>query len=165
VILLDLGSEILSFLSIVGISILKYLFGLIAALHSSSNVFLSMSANIIGGFLSTLFYLHLGSYLKHKFIYWKYYSKGLKPKIFTRKNRKLVRFRNKFGLLGIAAISPTIITMSVGIPLALSLTDNKKKIFIYFALSCFIWTSVVFLIYLSFGVQFLEYFRMKKYIG
>lgn len=70
-----------------------------------------------------------------------YVESGQKEKkIFTPKTRKLVRIWKKYGLFGIAFITPVIISIPVGTILATRLIPNRKKVLLYLFVSVAIWS-------------------------
>jgi hypothetical protein len=64
----------------------------------------------------------------------------VKKKIFTRQSRVFVRIIKKYGLPGIALITPTIISIPIGTILARRLYPNRKKVFSYLLISVFLWS-------------------------
>ena len=67
----------------------------------------------------------------------------LKKKLFTRKNRMLVKILNSYGLPGIAFITPTIISIPVGSILAGRLFANHKKVLLYLSISVTLWSALL----------------------
>ncbi|MBE2246407.1 MAG: hypothetical protein IAE67_04065 [Candidatus Competibacteraceae bacterium] len=71
------------------------------------------------------------------------FRKHPKPKkIFTKKNRMLVRMKNKYGLPGIALLSPIIISIPVGTFLAVRYFRNKKKVFAFLLGGVIFWSLI-----------------------
>ncbi|MGY6560823.1 MAG: hypothetical protein ACXITV_01820 [Luteibaculaceae bacterium] len=61
-------------------------------------------------------------------------------KFFSRKNRLIVKVKQKFGVLGIAAVTPAIISIPVGSILAARFFRHNKLTLVYLALSVFLWS-------------------------
>lgn len=76
-------------------------------------------------------------------VHYDYLRKNEKPKLFTKRNRRIVRIWNKYGLFGIAAITPVILSIPIGTLVANSFENNKRKILIYMFFSVLFW-SVAF---------------------
>jgi hypothetical protein len=72
-------------------------------------------------------------------IHYEYVTEKQK-KLFTPRNRKVVRIWKKYGLVGIALITPVILSIPIGTVIANSLVDNKRKIFIYMFFSVLFWS-------------------------
>jgi hypothetical protein len=69
--------------------------------------------------------------------------KRTKPKkIFSKRTRMMVRIKNKYGLVGIALLSPLIISLPIGVFLAMRYFKNKKKVFIYMLGGVTIWSLI-----------------------
>jgi hypothetical protein len=54
----------------------------------------------------------------------------------------MVRIKNKYGLVGIALLSPLIISLPIGVFLAMRYFKNKKKVFIYMLVGVTIWSLI-----------------------
>jgi hypothetical protein len=66
-----------------------------------------------------------------------------KQKVFTPRSRKLVRLWKKYGMIGIAFLTPVIISIPIGTIILNAFEDNKTKIFMYMFFSIVFW-SVMF---------------------
>ena len=76
-------------------------------------------------------------------------KKGPK-KHFTKSNRRIIKIKNRFGLIGIAALTPIILSMPLGAFLAERFYKDKKKVIIYLSISTLIWSNILYFIFLSF---------------
>lgn len=66
-----------------------------------------------------------------------------KRRVFTRKNRRIVRLWKAFGLAGIALITPVILSIPIGTVVANSLVGNKRRIIAYMFLSILFWSLLM----------------------
>jgi hypothetical protein len=73
-----------------------------------------------------------------------------KKKIFTGFNRKIIRVKQKFGLAGIAFITPMFLSTPVGAFLAERFFRDKKKIILYLSISTVVWSFALYFILLLF---------------
>ncbi len=64
-------------------------------------------------------------------------------KIFSARSRKFVRLWRKYGLIGVAFLTPVIISIPIGTILVNAFEDNKKKIFIYMFFSILFWSVLL----------------------
>jgi hypothetical protein len=64
-------------------------------------------------------------------------------KVFTKRNRRIVRIWKKYGLTGIAIITPVILSIPIGTIIANSLESDKKKILIYMLFSVLFWSMTM----------------------
>jgi len=65
---------------------------------------------------------------------------GKKKQIFSKRNRLIVKVKSKFGIMGIAFISPSFITIPIGTFILVRYFRNKKKIIVYESLSVVFWS-------------------------
>jgi hypothetical protein len=66
-----------------------------------------------------------------------------RKKVFSRQSRTLVKIIRRYGLPGIAFITPTIISIPVGTLLAGRLFENNKVIFLYLSASVMLWSAIL----------------------
>jgi hypothetical protein len=127
---------------IVLLSIFKYGIGIFSAINSSIGFWPSILVNLIGGGIGILLFIHFGYWITKK--YYDYKFKKDKYKRFSWWNRFLVNVKRKFGLIGIAIFSPILLTIPVGVMLALQITANKYKIFRYIFGGCIFYLKSVY---------------------
>ena len=64
-------------------------------------------------------------------------------KLFTPRNRRIVKIWSKYGLAGIAFLTPVIFSIPIGTVVATRLVHNKKKIFLYMFISIVFWSMTM----------------------
>lgn len=64
-------------------------------------------------------------------------------KKFTRKNRLIVWIKMKFGLAGIAFITPCIISIPIGTVVAISFYKKRGRVLLYLLISLILWSLVL----------------------
>lgn len=69
--------------------------------------------------------------------------KIVKKKIFTWKNKFIVRTVRKFGLPGIAIITPVILSIPLGTFIAFRYFHNKQKVFTYLSMAVIFWAIIL----------------------
>ncbi|MDP2385236.1 MAG: hypothetical protein Q8M29_02585 [Bacteroidota bacterium] len=77
---------------------------------------------------------------------------------FNRKNRFIIRAKRNFGLIGIAIISPVILSIPLGVFLAIRFFKDKKKIILWMSASVVFWTVVLYMLFHFFHSTFEGYF-------
>lgn len=133
-------------------SLVKFSMGSLTAI--AANLGLSGSlANIIGGIIGIVLFTYLGSYIQDYVV--KKFPKRFGKK-FSSSTRFLVRVKQKFGLGGIAMLTPIALSIPVGVMFALALTHDKKKILITMLASTLFWATVLFLPYFLFNINIVE---------
>ena len=63
-------------------------------------------------------------------------------KIFTRRNRRIVRVKKKYGLIGIAAITPFLLSIPVGVFLVVRYYRTTRSKFLYLIAANLIWSII-----------------------
>jgi len=69
-----------------------------------------------------------------------------KKPIFTPFNRRIIKIKQRFGLFGIAAISPLLLSTPLGAFLAERFFKKKKKIIIYLSVSVVFWELMFYFV-------------------
>lgn len=68
-------------------------------------------------------------------------KKASEPKkVFSRKSRFYVKLIRKYGLAGLAILTPTLISIPVGTILARRFFPNRAKVFMYLSASVVLWS-------------------------
>lgn len=73
-----------------------------------------------------------------------------RKKIFTPFNRRMIRAKQRFGLAGIAFITPLLLSTPLGAFLAEKFFKDKKKIILYLSISVVFWSVTLYFIILLF---------------
>ena len=63
-------------------------------------------------------------------------------RVFTRKNRRIVRIKRKYGLIGIAVSTPVLLSIPVGTFLVIRYYRHNRNKFIYLVCSNAIWSLI-----------------------
>jgi hypothetical protein len=138
---MDVVSQWVQILLIFLLSIVKYGFGLFTAVNSNLGWWKSILANLVGGAIGVWMFTYFGTIIKQ----WWNRRTGAKP---IDKTSFWYQFqmilKDRFGLIGIAILSPIILTIPVGVVLALQLTNNRKKIFFYIYAGCIVWSAIFY---------------------
>ena len=109
----------------------------------------------VGGILGIYFF----AFLSEKLIAWwnrtfrkKRSSPGYRnrdKKIFTRRNRRIIRIKQRYGLLGIAVTTPLLLSIPLGTFLVVRYYRTRKIKFTYLIASNLVW-SVIYTIFYMF---------------
>ncbi len=113
-------------------------------------------ANVIGGIIGIVLFTYLGTVMQEYMI--RKFPRRFARK-FTRSNRFLVKVKQKFGLNGIAVLTPIILSIPVGVLFALTLTHDKKKIMFTMITSMLFWAIVLFLPYYLFDINIVVWIK------
>lgn len=99
-----------------------------------------------GGIFSFFFFFYFGDWVRTYYL--KFFSK--KEKIhFSKRNRFLVKIKNKYGRFSIAFISPCILGIPIGALLSIAFFGKNKQTIYFFVFSIIFWSVL-----LSYGLKF-----------
>ncbi|MBK7148438.1 MAG: hypothetical protein IPH78_06345 [Bacteroidetes bacterium] len=133
-------------------SIIKFSMGTFTAMEAELGIGGSL-ANIMGGILGIVLFTYLGSFIQDYMV--RTYPNKFGKK-FTRSNRFLIKVKQRFGLGGIAALTPILLSIPVGVFFALALTHDKKKILVSMIMSMLFWATVIALPYYLFDISIIQ---------
>lgn len=85
----------------------------------------------------------------------------LKRKKFSERNRKLITVWRKYGLPGVAALTPLLLTPIGGTLLALSFGTPKNKLIFYMFVSASVWSVVFSTATYFFGDELISLFNIE----
>jgi hypothetical protein len=149
--------------------ILKFISDIIIFLSSTVKFALASSAvvtgnmgisgtvsNVLGGITGVIIFTYLGSHIRVWLI--KTFPKHL-GKRFSRSTRFLVRVRQHGGIAGIAFLTPILLSIPVGVLLALDLNTHKTKIVSSMVVSCFFWAAIFFVPYYVFNINLIGWVK------
>jgi len=150
---------------------LKFLFGPPLSFKLGFNFFQTILTTTIGGVLGVVFFFFLSEIILHLFRRaWPYLKsffisqkkiiqkpiklyKAKNKKSFSLKNKIIVFARKKYGLWGIAILTPILLSIPLGTFLANKYYKNKKSVLISLTLSILGWSIIMSSIYAIFKMK------------
>lgn len=96
------------------------------------------------GFAGSFIYTYFSYYLIQ---WWKKIKKKFNQqpeKIFSKRNRQIIKIKNKFGLTGIALLSPILLSIPLGAFLGEKFFKDKKKVILYLNAAILFWFFVLY---------------------
>lgn len=98
--------------------------GILVSPITNYNYIESVIMLISGGFTGILFFYYFSNWIN--IMISKFFQKKKKKQVFSKKVRRFINIKNKYGLLGIALITPVIISIPVGSFIASRFFSKKK---------------------------------------
>ena len=149
-----MSAYLLKLLNVIFWSALKYILGFVVAIGSPPhfNFIETLLTNVAGGMIGVIVCLYLWDFiirLKNKWFPPKPRD-GIKM---NKRRRWLVVFLNKYEIIGIALLTPVLLTPPIGTLLAAAVEKNKWKIKVYMLISFIAWTCVLYALYALFGIR------------
>ena len=156
------STDVLQFISAAlacTISLSKIGIPTVIAIYKSNYLLALVSSSTGAVFGSVLFTYLFAGILK----WWDKVKEGMfsskhPKKIFTKFNRRVIRIKHRFGLTGIAILTPIFLSIPIGAFLAERFYKDKKKVIIYLSISAISWCFVLYFIYLFFYDTFRAWF-------
>ena len=127
------------------VSSVKFLAGPPIVYYGQLDNYTFLEANmycIAGGSLGVLFFMFLSKKIITFFNIIRIKHQPSQKK-FSNRTRKMVVFWKTYGLLGIAFVTPVILSIPVGTFIATKFVSNKKKIFLYMFCSIVLWSIIL----------------------
>ena len=127
------------------LSTVKFVLGGVPlALTLGFSFFEAVVVTSLGGFTGVLIFVGISDFLIKKFKVLKHKQHPEKvvrtKKIFTRKNRLIITVKQRFGLLGIAGLTPFLFSIPIGCFIATRYFKDKQKVIIYMFASVLLWS-------------------------
>ncbi len=136
-------------------SSLKFILGPTIGIAYGFNVFITGTLTVLGMMTSVYVFSFFGNNI-HSLTTKMFGSK--KKTLFTKKNRRFVKIWKKYGVFGIALLTPIILTPIGGTILVNAVGAKKEDIFKYMWISCLLWSYPI-----TWGVKFAsEYISISE---
>ena len=101
-----------------------------------------------GGLLGILFFAYLSEKVLHLWNHWTGKRKrrtpgtGTPKKVFSRRNRRIIRIKRSYGLAGIAVTTPLLLSIPVGVFLTIRYYSHTRMKLLYLVLSNLGWSVI-----------------------
>jgi len=139
--------KILQILLVVILSATKFLTAPITSLNIGFGYLETLLITSIGGLIGVFFFFYLSSaimLLISKLSSHQSKKKPSKPKKkFTWKNKMIIHIKREYGLIGLAAVTPVLLSIPLGTFLAARFFSDKKLVIFYLSASVVVWSVIV----------------------
>ncbi len=132
--------EVLKYMIVYSSSAVKFVFGPTLGVAYGFNVFLTGTLTLLGCMTSVYIFTFFGDRIK---VLTDRFFKKKKRKLFTRQNRRFVRIWRKYGIIGIAFLTPILLTPIGGTVAANAMGCKKERIFRYMWISSLFWSYTI----------------------
>lgn len=125
-----------------------------------SNYLMALVSSCFGAILGTIVFTYVfAGILK----WWDRVKEGMftskhPKKIFTKFNRRVIRIKHRFGLTGIAILTPIFLSIPIGAFLAERFYKHKGKVILYLSVSAVFWCFTLYFSFLYFYDTFKSWF-------
>lgn len=134
-------------------SMLKFIFGPLGGYAAGFSLVTTILVTVAGMMTVVLVFTFFGNWIREKII--TRFSK--KRNKFSQRSRRFVTIWKKYGLIGVAALTPVVLTPIGGTLLAVSSGSPKEKIIFYMFISAAVWSVLLSVALYFFGNEVLQY--------
>lgn len=139
--------KILQILLVVILSATKFLTAPITSLNIGFGYVETLLITTLGGVFGVFFFFYVSSFIMMLIAKLTSRNNQKKPakqkRKFTWKNKLIVHIKREYGLIGLAAITPTLLSIPLGTFLAARYFPDKKKVITYLSASVIVWSVIV----------------------
>ncbi len=139
--------EVLKISGVYFLSMFKFFLGPITGYASKLNLFTTILATVAGSMTTVMLLTFFGDWIRAKIL--NRLTKNKKK--FSSKNRRVITFWRKYGLIGVAVLMPMLFTPPGATLIAVSFGTPKDKIIISMFLSSAFWAVVISIVIYFFG--------------
>lgn len=139
-----MNEELLKIIPIFFLTMLKVFFGPTLGYAAKLHIVTTILVTISGMMASVVLFTFFGTWLREKILH-RFQKKNQKK--FTPSKRKIVSLWKKYGLVGVAVLTPLLLTPIGGTIVAVSFGSPKHKILLYMLIS-----ATVFAIGMSYAI-------------
>jgi len=129
---------ILKIVSVYFSSMLKFILGPVGGYAAGLNLVTTVLTTVAGMMTVVLLFTFFGNWIRRNIIH-RVFKKKSK---FSVSNKKFVAIWTKYGLVGVAALTPLFLTPIGGTLLAVSSGSPKEKIIFFMFISAAVWSLV-----------------------
>ncbi len=143
--------HVIEIVTVLGLSATKYLMGVMMAIVFGFPLWLGFLLTVGGGLLGVVVFALFGEVILYGLGFLK---KSDEDKIRINKNiRRIVKIRRKFGIWGIAFLTPVLLTVPVGAMVGILIEPRIRVLLSYMAVSFVAWSALLFGLYAGLGIN------------
>jgi hypothetical protein len=134
-----MNAKLVKIASAIGLSTIKHTLGGVPLAAGYGFSYLEVVLyTAIGGILGMGFFLLLASSFAATLRKW--FPKKPGRKIFSRRNRFLVKVKKNFGLAGIAFLTPWFLSIPLGTIISFGIYKSRRKVLLYQSIAIIFWS-------------------------
>ncbi len=132
-----------NFFKILGLAVfsgLKFFLAPASTVLAGYNLIETMAITSIGGIVGFLIFLKFGILIHKTFMA---FFKRKEKRLFSKKSRMIVNFKNKYGFWGLAIFTPILFGIPLGSILASAFFGHQKRTIPVFILFIILWSGIL----------------------
>ncbi|RAW03437.1 hypothetical protein [Pseudochryseolinea flava] len=130
--------ELLKAIPIFFFTMIKFIFGPLGGYIAGLNLLTTVLTSVAGMMGAVVLFTYFGEFLRNKILA----RVVTKTKNFSERRRNFVKFWRRYGLVGVAALTPILLTPIGGTILAVSFGAPKNRIIFFMFVSAALWSLV-----------------------
>ena len=134
-----MGERIFKYCTVFLMSMLKFVIGPVTGIYAGLSIVETALLTTLGMMASVLLFTFGGTVARD----WWFATFRHDRKLFSPRNRKIVKFWLKYGIKGLAFFTPIIFSPIVGTLLAVSFGESKERIFRFMLIGALFWAFVL----------------------
>lgn len=127
-------------------SMIKFIFGPLGGYAAKFNIITTILLTVAGTMTVVLAFAFFGDFIRQRVL-----RRFINNKKFSERNRKYVTIWRRYGLLGVAALTPILLTPIGGTILAISFGTHRNKLILYMFVSASVWAVIFSIVVYLFG--------------
>jgi membrane protein DedA with SNARE-associated domain len=136
-------------------SMLKFILGPVGGYLAKLNMLTTILTTVAGMMTVVIAFAFFGDLIK-RFVINRYFKRKNR---FSDKNKKFVRIWRKYGLAGVAALTPLLLTPIGGALIAVGFGSPRDKLIIYMFVSASVWSVALTLLVYFLGDTAINYLK------
>ena len=139
--------------TIIFLTMLKFLFGPTLGYAAGFPIWMTIGISVIGMMLATFLFTIMGDFMRDR-LFRHFFRKRNKP-VFSKRRRSIVSIWKKYGVIGVAFLTPVFFTPIPGTLILVSFRTPVKRIFLTMLASALFWAIVFTYIVYEIGQEVL----------
>jgi len=148
---MELVELTLKILSILLLTMVKFLFGPTLGYAAGFPIWLTFIISILGMMMAVFLFTYIGDFIRDRF----FKSFFTQKKTFTKRKRFIVTIWRKYGVYGVALLTPVFFTPIPGTLVLVSFRTPNKVIFTSMLISAVLWSLIFTYIVYRLGTEYL----------
>ncbi|MGC3948410.1 MAG: hypothetical protein QM762_28555 [Chryseolinea sp.] len=141
--------EVLKAIPVYFSCMLKFFFGPLGGYAAGLTLLTTILTTVAGMMTVVLLFAYFGTFIRQKIVA-RFMRRQRK---FSPKNRRLVRIWQRFGIFGLAILTPVLFTPIVGAAIAVSFGVPRHAMILHMFISASIWSVLISVIVYVFGQE------------
>lgn len=147
----------IDYLVVFAISMFKFIFGCVGGAVRGFSFLETFIVTVLGMMTSVIIFTFFGLAIRK----WFHLAFPRKRKVFSKSSRRMVKIWRKYGIIGVAFLTPLLFSPIGGTLIAVSFGEKKERIFLNMLWSAIVWGG--FFAYLTTHFNISSMSELKNY--